>query len=316
VLDSSGHHLNGALHGQPVRVSGVMGGAIRFDGARDYIDFGHSTPLRLTGSMTITAWIRSTSFPFDDAVIVSQRNPNVGYQLDTTIDRGRRTIGFKLHNACGELMARYGATPLITGTWYHVAGVYDAKAKTMDVYLNGRLDNGFLLGTITSSQISSRSTVYVGRRAAKTFEFAEDIDDVRIYSTPLTKSEIAAVMQGNTLDSLPATREHARPSSEDGECVILSYAEDARIPGAVAALGVLVTIACVCLWPTAGRLIGLIISLVAGFFVFGTRAPFLPSFNLWMMPLVSFMGSLSVAFSIKFSGQNTLLESSRLPKSK
>jgi hypothetical protein len=31
-------------------------------------------------------------------------------------------------------------------TWYYVAGVYDAKAKTMDLYLNGELDNGFLLG--------------------------------------------------------------------------------------------------------------------------------------------------------------------------
>ena len=43
-------------------------------------------------------------------------------------------------------MARYGATPLALDTWYYVAGVYDAEAKTMDVYLNGELDNGFLRG--------------------------------------------------------------------------------------------------------------------------------------------------------------------------
>ena len=44
-------------------------------------------------------------------------------------------------------MARYGATPLVIGAWYHVrAGVYDAEARTLDVYLNGVLDDGFLVG--------------------------------------------------------------------------------------------------------------------------------------------------------------------------
>jgi len=38
---------------------------------------------------------------------------------------------------------RYGMSPLAIDTWYHVAGVYDAPAQTLDVYLNGELDNGF-----------------------------------------------------------------------------------------------------------------------------------------------------------------------------
>lgn len=75
------------------------------------------------GSMTISAWINSSSFPADDAAIVSNHN-GLGYQLDTTVDKGPRTIGFKLANACKNLMARYGATPLVVDTWYHVAGVY------------------------------------------------------------------------------------------------------------------------------------------------------------------------------------------------
>ena len=298
VLDSSGHNLNGVFHGRPRRVPGLMGGAVQFDDAKDYIDFGHSTALRLTGSMTITAWIRSTSFPVDDAPIVSQLT-NSGYQLDTTIDKGPRTIGFKLTNACSGLMARYGATPLVNGTWYHVAGVYDAQAKTMDVYLNGRPDNGFLLGPVTGSQLSSRSSVYVGRRPMGTFEFAGAIDDVRIYSSALTKTEIVAVMSGRALDGLPFPRGDGRPADKDKDCAVLSDSEDGRIPGAVAAFGVLAAIACIGLWPAAGRPLGLAVSLSAGFFFFATRASFLPSFNLWTMPLVSFVGGVSVAISIK-----------------
>src|SRR2546425_362217 len=126
--------------------------------------------------MTTSAWINSSSYPVDDAAIVSQLRADRGYQLDTTIDQGPRTIGFKLSDACGELMARYGATPLTLNTWYHVAGVYDAAAQTLDVYLNGELDDGFLRGSVSHAQRSSRGAVYVGRRGNSTqFNFSGSI---------------------------------------------------------------------------------------------------------------------------------------------
>ena len=61
--------------------------------------------------MTVSAWIKSTSYPVDDTAIVSSHNTAVaGYQLDTTIDKGPRTIGFKIADECGRLAVRYGAT--------------------------------------------------------------------------------------------------------------------------------------------------------------------------------------------------------------
>jgi hypothetical protein len=58
--------------------------------------------------MTVTAWIKSTSSPIDDAAIVSSiaspedrsDSPFAGYQLDTTVDKGPRTIGFKITSEC------------------------------------------------------------------------------------------------------------------------------------------------------------------------------------------------------------------------
>jgi hypothetical protein len=136
ALDTSGHGLNGAYHSAPEWVAGPVGPAIMLDSSEDYVDFGHPAALRLTSSLTISAWIKATGFPRDDAAIVSSYD-GFGFQLDTTIDEGPRTIGFKLGSACGTLMARYGATPLALNAWYYVAGVYDAEARTMDVYLNG-----------------------------------------------------------------------------------------------------------------------------------------------------------------------------------
>ena len=37
------------------------------------MDLGNPAALQLTGSMTISAWINSSSFPVDDAAIVSKR---------------------------------------------------------------------------------------------------------------------------------------------------------------------------------------------------------------------------------------------------
>ena len=71
----------------------------------------------------------------------------------------------------------------------------------MDVYLNGELDNGVLVGPVMGMQKPSRKNVYIGRRSdtdglirrrSDSDRFTGDIDDVRIYSLPLTKTEIVA----------------------------------------------------------------------------------------------------------------------------
>jgi hypothetical protein len=307
ALDSSGHGLDGRFSHEPNRIAGMVGGAVTLDGKTDYIYFGHSSALRLVGSLTISAWINSTSFPVDDAAIVSNHN-GIGYQLDTTVDKGPRTIGFKLANACGDLIARYGATPLVVDTWYHVAGVYDGAAHSLDVYLNGELDNGFLRGPVTGTQYSSREAVYVGRRSNLAgFEFAGSIDDVHIYSRALTKAEISGDMRGKVIDGLAGQRatdggvdsSHRLDRGRDvyAPCFVSSDREDARIPGLAAAVGVLVAVVCVGLWPSTGSLRCLVVSLAAGLILLSVTSSTLPSLNLWLIPLTSLAGGASVAAS-------------------
>jgi hypothetical protein len=61
---------------------------LRLNGVNQFADFGDPVALRLPGSTTISAWINSSSFPVDDAAIVSNHSP-LGYQLDTTVDEDR-----------------------------------------------------------------------------------------------------------------------------------------------------------------------------------------------------------------------------------
>ena len=157
AADGSGNGNNGVLTNGPLWVAGKNGNGIRLDGVNDYVNLGNPASLRLTGSMTLSAWINSSAFPFDDAAIISKRqSSHVGYQLDTTIDRGPRTVGFKISDAAGNTVARYGATTLVVNTWYHVAGVYDATNRTMNVYVNGKLDNGALVGRFQRRSLPRR----------------------------------------------------------------------------------------------------------------------------------------------------------------
>ena len=50
---------------------------------------------------------------------------------------------------------RYSTTVRSLNVWYHVAGVYNAAARTLDIYVNGVLNNGTLSGTIPASQLNS-----------------------------------------------------------------------------------------------------------------------------------------------------------------
>ena len=105
---------------------------------------------------------------------------NGGFQLDATVDTGSRTIGFKLTNSSSGDMIRYGATTLQPNTWYYITGVYDAAAQTLHVYLNGQLDDGQLVGTVTATQQTSSLDVEIGQRPGNpgTFEFNGRIDEV------------------------------------------------------------------------------------------------------------------------------------------
>ena len=126
AADASGHGLIGTLTNGGTWGAGRNASAVQLDGINDFVELGNPAALQLTGSMTVSAWVNSAAFPADDAAIVSKRSGSeIGYQLDTTIDRGPRTIGFKLTSS-GGAMFRYGATTLQVNTWYHIAGVYDA----------------------------------------------------------------------------------------------------------------------------------------------------------------------------------------------
>jgi Concanavalin A-like lectin/glucanases superfamily len=232
--------------------------------------------------------------------------------LDTTIDRGPRTIALKLSDPCGDLMIRYGATPLTLNRWYHVAGVYNAQMKTIDVFLDGTLDNGYLSGTVVGAQRSSSGAVRVGSRDRNPrWDFPGAIDDVRIYSLALNPQQIIQAMRGKIVpipveQSLEAAASadassfvgpELRSENRNHPCFGASDPDDLRIPPVAAIVGVLLGFACFGVRPSG--LCAATISLGAGLVMFLLAGANLPPFNIWLVPLTALAGGLSVALSAR-----------------
>jgi uncharacterized repeat protein (TIGR02543 family) len=142
--------------------------------------------------MTISAWVYATANPADDGQLVA-KSDGAGWQFKTSPDTGPHTFAIAVSPTSASLVQRYSATVRALNTWYYVAGVYDATARTLDIYVNGVKDNGVLSGTVPATQYNASTEVTLGRRTGG-FYFAGRIDEARIYNRALTASEIQTDM--------------------------------------------------------------------------------------------------------------------------
>jgi hypothetical protein len=145
--------------------------------------------------MTLTAWIRISANPWDDGAIVAKLGA-AGWQLKTSPDTGVRTAAIQISSNGVDAIQRYSATVLTIGTWYHVAGVYDAAARALNIYVNGVLDNGVLAGTVPAAQFNAPFEVNIGQRTGNPglFNFQGTLDEVHVFNRALTAAEIQTDM--------------------------------------------------------------------------------------------------------------------------
>jgi len=192
AVDTSGNGITGTLSAATWTSGGKYGNALSFNGTTSYVSLGNPTQLKGTGSMTWAAWVKATATPPDDGNIISKQNGSSGWQLKTSPDTGPQTFALSISGSSG-VVQRYSNTVRSLNTWYHVAGVYNAATLSLDIYVNGVLDNGVLRGTIPSAQTIPNQTVYIGRRS-NGFYFAGIIDEAQIYNRALSAAEIQTIM--------------------------------------------------------------------------------------------------------------------------
>lgn len=204
IADFTGHGLTGTVSGTSWANPGKFGRALSFNGTNSYVDLGNSSLMAAAGSMTWSAWVRPQTTPPDDGIILARSGDYAGWQLKSTPDSGPRTFGVAVSGDPFSHTQRYGTVTPALNTWYHVAGVYDAVARRLDLYVNGVLDDGPLVGAVPASQYDPVLSASLGRRVGG-YYFGGLIDEARIYNRALSQAEIQTDMltplSGTTLES-------------------------------------------------------------------------------------------------------------------
>ena len=187
---------DGTLIGGPVRdPAGKAGGALRFDGANDYIFIPDAPGLNPPNEITASAWVyiyRYKTAPLSNNIIVKDDfdSQKRDYILQVGYFGAGDTAQFTVFTTAGPGEATGGSVGL--AAWHHIAGTYDGHM--IKLYVDGALaaakshdlpEGGTLRNTDTPVRLGGTNELAYNRF------FNGLIDEVQIYDRALSASEIA-----------------------------------------------------------------------------------------------------------------------------
>ena len=181
ALDSVGGHDGTLVNGPTWNPTGVVDGALEFDGFDDRVEVPHDGAFDLS-AVTIAAWVR-----IDDAFgagrILSKEafGSNGSYWL--AIQGGIVWFG-----AGGSFHSPF--SPVTLGDWTHVAASFDEASGEVRMYRDGvRL----LLETSTGTLTPNTAALVLGANWESSKYLQGALDDVRLYGEVISDDEVATL---------------------------------------------------------------------------------------------------------------------------
>ena len=172
--------------------------ALNFDGVNDRLTCGNNPSVQLSGALTLEAWIYPTAWQSQvwqgNIINKEQNSPDYGYMLRCG-DNGR--LNFNLGNGSWHEITT-AANTLSLNTWQHVAATYDGSM--MRLYLNAVLVDSMSL-SISFTSIAQNLTVGNWSNPGTDRCFSGSIDEARVWSMALSRSEILSGMNGELCSS-------------------------------------------------------------------------------------------------------------------
>jgi len=182
AYDTSGNDYDGALVNGPTWVDGKFGKALRFGGS-DYVEVPDDESLRITGDISIIAWVKPV-IDSDFHAIVS-KGYSREYELSEDFRTGTYDLAWRHGDESKSYMKNFPNFFVDGEVWYFVAAVREGNELT--VYKNGSY---FDSDTFTESPGPSTNPVDIGKRPEEALNFGGIIDEVSLFNRALTQQEI------------------------------------------------------------------------------------------------------------------------------
>jgi hypothetical protein len=188
TADVSGNNNYGVLSVGVSWTAGKFGAGVSFNGTSGDVVVNDSATLDLSGSYTLTAWIKPDTLAGFQTILIKEVSASCGYWLQTV--GAQISSGFNSGSGCIDHQT--STANLLVGSWYHVAAVLDRDAQTFKIYVNGveHLSEFEPGGPVPNSESLVFGRTHAGER------WDGVLDDVRIYNRALTTSEIQQVLSG------------------------------------------------------------------------------------------------------------------------
>lgn len=198
TADATGHGNTGTLFNMAPGAwsSGIIGGALSFDGLDNYVGISNN----LGASFTIACWVKTSQiFPQVDPTYMGTGIiwADVGGAANDFILGGTRSAGGvdRLSFFVGGSETTFSGTQEIsTGQWMHLAVTRDGTTGVVILYVNGLADAS---GTGATGVLNANPQINIGGNTLDGHYFNGLIDDVRFYSRVLTAGEIATLLPEN-----------------------------------------------------------------------------------------------------------------------
>jgi parallel beta-helix repeat protein len=178
---------SGTLNG-PQAVSGISGGAFDFESnEQDYIEISDNPSLDMVSGLTLQAWVNPESYANWGMGIIDKSSfegAGGNYRLSINYIENRASFRLKLKDQIiDKEITSTNAIPL--NEWTHIAATYDNSS--MKIYINGVLDTE---KAVSGEMVIDNYNVRIGQYLGSNRYFDGVIDEVTIYSSALSASEI------------------------------------------------------------------------------------------------------------------------------
>lgn len=180
--DVTGHGYDAAAGGNPVFAEGRSGQCVFFDGA-SYLNCQNSSSIALQQGGSISAWVKSGGLSCQYASVVTKGFTSWRLMRNNFSN----AVSFHFNRAGGGEYQANGTTSVVDNQWHHLAAVYDGSQIAL--YADGKLDASCPTPTAVNT---NADPVYIGGRADRLRDrtWTGWIDEVRIYTVPLTEEHI------------------------------------------------------------------------------------------------------------------------------
>lgn len=198
AIDSSGNGLNGAIS-NATYVTGRDGGyALDFNGSNSFVEVADNSLLD-SSEVAISFWFNSRSnqvahADFLDKGHGSGTNP---YHAGFAVQYNSNATDFSAFYGNGSYFEGAGSSQgYLDQEWHHV--VANLGGPQIELYIDGVLENTV---AANGSILANGANLYFGRHKALGRYYNGLLDDIQIYDSALSQSEVSQIYNGTAVSN-------------------------------------------------------------------------------------------------------------------